>query len=305
MTHGAGSNDISVVPSGNADPAVIAGFGDEWSRLDQGRLSESDRERIFQDYFARFPWSELDSGARGADIGCGSGRWALLVAPRVGCLHCVDASAEALDVARRNLADIRNVEFHLASVDHLPFADASLDFAYSLGVLHHVPDTRAAIVSIARKLKPGAVFLLYLYYAFDNRPWWYRSIWLSSELLRRTLSKAPSPVRYAVSQALAGAVYWPLARCARLLESIGHLPTSWPLAYYRDKQFYVMRTDALDRFGTRLEQRFTRDQIRQMLVESGFRDVEFSDPPPYWCVVARRQDQARVSTIGAEQSCAA
>jgi hypothetical protein len=63
---------------------------------------------------------------------------------------------------------------------------------------------------------------------------------------------------------------------------------SWPLAYYRDKGFYVMRTDALDRFGTRLEQRFSRADIVAMLHAAGCVDPVFSTRPPYWVVVARK-----------------
>lgn len=269
----------------NLDKKVVSGFGDEWTRFDQSDLTERDRTRIFGDYFAIFPWQELSVNAQGADIGCGTGRWAIIVAPRVGMLHCVDPS-DAINVARRNLAQQPNVQLHHTDVDHLPFADASLDFAYSLGVLHHVPDTLAALRRIAEKLKPGAPFLFYLYYALENRPWWFRALWQASDLVRLGVARLPYGMRYAVSQLLAIGIYWPLARIARILERIGHLPLNWPLAYYRDKAFYVMRTDALDRFGTRLEQRFTRDQIHAMLMASGFRDIRFSDRSPYWCVVA-------------------
>ena len=56
----------------------------------------------------------------------------------------------------------------------MPLAPGSMDFGYSLGVLHHVPDTLAGIKACAKALKPGAPFLVYLYYAFDNRPAWFR-----------------------------------------------------------------------------------------------------------------------------------
>lgn len=272
----------------NIDPATVSGFGDEWSRFDQSGLDAAERERICADYFDIFPWEDLPQGAVGADIGCGSGRWARVVAPRVGLLHLIDASAEALDVARRNLASLDNVEFHQAPVAGMPLADASLDFAYSLGVLHHLPDTAAAIRSVAAKLRPGAPLLVYLYYAFDNRPAWYRLLWRTSELGRGAISRLPMPLRYLSSQLLAAGVYWPLARAARVLERAGVLPRSWPLAYYRDKSFYVMRTDALDRFGTRLEQRFSQKRIRGMLESAGLERVRFSNTPPYWCALGYR-----------------
>ena len=271
----------------NMDEKTVEGFGEEWQRFDQSELSSHDKERIFNDYFSLFSWEKLPPNAVGADIGCGSGRWAQLVAPKVGLLHCVDPS-QALDVARHNLSGIDNVKFAQASVDDLPFPDNSLDFAYSLGVLHHVPNTAAAIRSIAAKLKPQAPFLLYLYYAFDNRPYWFRLLWRISDILRRTISKMPSPLRYMVSQLLAVMIYWPLARTAKILEQLGCLPANWPLAYYRDKEFYVMRTDALDRFGTVLEHRFTQSQIQDMLETAGFKDVRFSDKQPFWCALAIR-----------------
>ncbi len=271
--------------SRNKDDRVVKGFGEEWSRFTQEELPPDERQAIFEDYFSVFPWDTLPVSASGADIGCGSGRWAMLVAPLVGELHLVDASEAALAVARRNLDQAGNVRFHHASVDELPFAEASLDFAYSLGVLHHVPDTLSAMRSVARVLKLGAPFLVYLYYAFDNRPWWFRALWRLSDRVRRAISCLPVTPRHAVCDVIAVTVYWPLVRLAKLFDAVGLLPSAWPLAAYRDRSFYVMRTDALDRFGTRMEQRFTRTEIEAMLRAAGFDYIRFSGRPPYWCAV--------------------
>ena len=46
-----------------------------------------------------------------------------------------------------------------------------------------------------------------------------------------------------------------------------------------------MRTDALDRFGTALEQRFTRQQIQVMMEAAGLERIQFSDLMPFWCAV--------------------
>jgi SAM-dependent methyltransferase len=272
----------------NADQKTVQGFGEEWTRFDQAALSAEDRAAIFQSYFSMVDWPALPANAVCADIGCGSGRWAAVVAPKVGTLHAVDASDAALEVAKINMAAAGNVVFHRASVDALPFPDSSLDFAYSLGVLHHVPDTQAAISSIAQKIKPGGKFLIYLYYAFDNRPAWFRGLWRLSDLLRGALSNAPAALKNLSADLIALTIYWPLARTAKLLERMDSLPASWPLAIYRDRRFYVMRTDALDRFGTRLEQRFTRVQIEQMLTSAGFEKVQFSPTMPFWVGLATK-----------------
>jgi ubiquinone/menaquinone biosynthesis C-methylase UbiE len=273
---------------GNVDAATVAGFGAEWSRFDQSDLADDERAEIFGQYFAVFPWDALPAGAAGFDLGCGSGRWAAVVAPRVGTLHCVDASPEALDVARRNLAGHANCTFHVASVDALPFADASMDFGYSLGVLHHVPDTQAAIAAAARPLRPGAPLLLYLYYAFDNRPSWYRAVWRASDVLRRAISRSPVAVKTAVTSVIAALVYLPLARAAKLLDRAGLDVERVPLSFYRDRSFYTMRTDAFDRFATRLEQRFTAREIEAMMRAAGLTDVTISPGAPHWCAVGRR-----------------
>jgi len=273
----------------NLDRKTVDGFGAEWRAFDQSELGAEARRRMFDDYFHLFPWDELPSDAVGADLGCGSGRWAQEVAPRVGHLLLVDASPAALEVARRNLRAVDNVSFHLAAVNELPTQATALDFAYSLGVLHHLPDTAAALGALAQRLKPGAPFLVYLYYALDDRPAWFRALWRASDLLRRLISRLPFALRYALSQAIALLVYLPLARIAALLATRDALPRAWPLAHYRDKPFYVMRTDALDRFGTRLEHRFTRQQIERMLGEAGFGTVRFSERPPYWTALTRKR----------------
>lgn len=124
----------------NVDKETVAGFGDEWQRFDETDLPEGEMKGLFASYFAVFPWASLPPDAVSADFGCGSGRWAKVVAPRAGHLDLVDSSAEELAVARRNLVDASNVTFHNASLDSIPLANGSLDFGYSLGVLHHIPE---------------------------------------------------------------------------------------------------------------------------------------------------------------------
>lgn len=273
----------------NAEPRVVESFGEEWTRFDQSRLTDEEYEAAFDSYFHIFPWRLLQSDATGFDLGCGSGRWAKGVARRVGKLHCIDASPAAVDVARGNLTGISNCEFHVASVSNIPLPDASMNFGYSLGVLHHVPDTAAGIRACAAKLKSGAPFLLYLYYAFDNRPGWYRALWKLSEAGRLTISRLPYVARHVITDVIAAVVYWPLARAAQLGHRARFDVSSFPLSAYRDRSFYTMRTDALDRFGTRLEKRFTREQIGDLMTAAGFSDVRFSEMPPFWCAVGIRR----------------
>lgn len=269
----------------NVDAETVRGFGEEWSHYDQSNLTEHELRLIFNSYFGNFPWEFLPPEPEGIDVGCGSGRWARCVAPRVAKLHCVDASEAALNVARRNLKEYPNCEFWLRSVDELPMADHSLDFGYSLGVLHHVPDTQAGIKACVEKLKPGAPFLLYLYYAFDNRPPWFQMLWRLSDSLRRIISSLPFGGRKFLAMLIAALVYWPVARSAAVLDYLGYSVSWLPLSIYRHNSFYVMKTDALDRFGTRLEHRFTARQIQTMMEDAGLERIVFAPEAPYWCAV--------------------
>ena len=69
------------------------------------------------------------------------------------------------------------------------------------------------------------------------------------------------------------------------LERLGANVSAFPLSTYRHLSFYTMRTDALDRFGTRLERRFTAAEIVGMLDAAGCGEIRVSDREPYWCVV--------------------
>ena len=80
-------------------------------------------------------------------------------------------------------------------------------------------------------------------------------------------------------------IYWPLARLCWLGERVGLNMRSMPLYTYRHLSFYTMRTDSRDRFGTPLEQRFTRSEIGAMMASVGLEEIHFSDTEPYWCAI--------------------
>ncbi|MGI9382295.1 MAG: class I SAM-dependent methyltransferase [Methyloligellaceae bacterium] len=284
------------MPDRNIDDRVVADFGEEWASYDRVRPSADEHRRLFECYFSVFPFDSLPADAEGFDMGCGSGRWAEIVADRVGRLHCIDPAERALTVAKRRLADKGNAVFHLAGVDHLPLEDGSQDFGYSLGVLHHVPETERGLADCVRKLKPGAPFLVYLYYRFDNRPSWFAAVWRISDVLRRGVCHLPFPIKNAVAGGIARVIYWPLARAAKVGAQHGLSTKNWPLSGYREAAFATMRNDALDRFGTRLEKRFTRAEIREMMQKAGLVEIRFHDDEPYWVAVGFRAPARGSST---------
>ena len=270
----------------NADKRVVTNFGKEWRDFNNESLSDSELFEMFQNYMSIFPWASLPENPIGFDAGCGSGRWAKYVAPKVGTLHCVDASPEAIGVARRLLSKHDNVVFHSESVNEFCIEESSCDFGYSLGVLHHVPDTQSALDACVLKLKTGAPFLAYLYYDIGHSPLPMRLLFSVVSIVRKIVSKLPYKAKKVITDLIALLVYFPVSRFARIVEFFGLEASKIPLFQYRNRSFYVMRNDSLDRFGTSLENRFSKEQIYSLFENAGLRDTYISPEPPWWVVLA-------------------
>jgi len=272
----------------NIDKTVVDDFGHEWKKFNHLSTNEDDIKSSFNQYFDIFPFKELESNSEGFDMGCGSGRWAKFVAPKVGILNCIDPSKLAIEVTKKNLLHIDNANFYNGSVgdDILPVA--SQDFGYCLGVLHHVPNTLDGIKSCSKLLKKNAPFLLYLYYNLENRPILFRMIWKLSDYARRIISVLPKKIKMIFCFLIALFIYWPLAKLSWIIDKFGFNVSSIPLNDYRKKTFYIMSNDALDRFGTRLEKRYSKKQITEMLIQAGFKDIKFSENMPCWVCLARK-----------------
>lgn len=270
----------------NIDQKTVDGFGQEWNKYNQSSIPMKELEKSWNQYFDIFPFEKLHNDSQGFDMGCGSGRWAKFVANKVNHLNCVDPSIEALDVAKRNLSNYSNVSFYHGSANENPLAKNSQDFGYCLGVLHHIPDTLEGIKACSKLLKKDAPFLLYLYYDFENRSTLFKLIWKISNIFRKFISLMPRNLKIITTSIIAFFVYYPLARTALIFENLGVNVSKFLLTDYRKKSFYFMRTDALDRFGTQLEKRFSREKISHMLKEAGFKDITFSNNMPFWVCVS-------------------
>lgn len=287
----------------NTDKPTEKAFDDKWGVRWNSSRNPEHRMRMFQASFGLFPFAELRD-KEGFDLGCGVGRHARMVAPRVGRLHCIDPSPNGIAVAKLRMRESENVVFHVAGVDEMPLADGSQDFGYSMGVLHHIPDPQDGLNKCVAKLKPGAPFLLYLYYSFDNRPAWFRAVWKLSDILRRAVIRLPFRWKKRVTDAIAILVYWPLSRFSRLLEKLGVRVEHVPLSFYRRTPLNNLRVSSLDRFGTNLEFRFSRAEMEEMMKKAGLEQIRFQQRPPYWIALGRASPRAEgtdaLAAAGAE-----
>ena len=88
---------------------------------------------------------------------------------------------------------------------------------------------------------------------------------------------------------MAAAAYWPLSRFGGLLQKLGIRTDNFPLAYYIGRDWVDLRADALDRFGTALEHRFTKPEVEALMRDAGLSDLEFADGPPYWTALGYKR----------------
>ena len=273
----------------NIDNETVISFGNEWNAFQQDQLEKKELEKIFLNYFSIFPLDSINKNSIGFDMGCGSGRWAYFIAPKVKLLYCIEPSEKALSIAKKNLVNTTNCIFLNANANNFNIENDSMDFGYSLGVLHHIPDTLSALQNCIKKLKPGAPFLIYLYYNFDNKGLTYYAIWFLSNILRQLISRLPFFLKKIVTDCITFIVYLPLAKLSYLLNKLGFKNISLPLSFYKDKSLYTMRTDSLDRFGTKLEKRFSKNQIKTLMEKSNLIDIQFFSSEPYWIALGYKR----------------
>ena len=94
-----------------------------------------------------------------------------------------------------------------------------------------------------------------------------------------------------VCDILAIFIYLPAVLLSKIVSSLfGKIAIkNLPLSFYYDKSWNVIRNDALDRFGTPLEQRFSKAEIKMMMESAGLTDIIFSEVKPYWHAVGRKK----------------
>ena len=259
---------------------VRRSFSEEWKTY-RHILPEHDAE--FSAYFDLVDLESLQS-ALVIDLGCGSGRWSAKLARYCQAIVLVDFS-DAIFVARENMADADNAIFFRGDVTNLPFVDSSVDLFFSLGVLHHLDQRCLPVARNLMRIGPRGLF--YLYYALDNRPWYFKPILRGVTQVRLVLGRVESErARRRISRLLAIGVYRPMVALGRIVERLG-LNTAVPLfETYCGKSNSRIEQDAYDRFFTSIEQRVSRRDIQDAFPLTW--RIAFSESEPYWHFLVER-----------------
>ena len=273
----------------NIDTETVESFGEEWS--DFNNFKDEEILGLGEEYFDIVDDNMVNKNTIMADFGCGSGRFSKYWQRKVKTIYAIDPSIAVLS-ADNLIGEDESIEIVKASISNLPFEDNFFDFGMSIGVLHHIPDTQKAMNDCVKKIKHGGYFYTYLYYSLDDRGFIFKLLWKLSNVLRHIISSMPNKIKNIVCEIISISVYLPFIFLTRMCIFFNVSTKVWskiPLSYYYNKSFFIIRNDARDRFGTPLEQRFSKKEIEKMMINAGLKNIVFSDKVPYWHAIGQKK----------------
>ena len=186
--------------------ATAAGFGWQWQHFTQEDTRYAEQ---FLGWIAPVT-PEFFRDKIVLEGGCGKGRHTLLAA-RWGAKDVIGVDlSDAVETAFASTRELPNAHIIQADIYHLPLA-RQFDYAFSVGVLHHLPDPRGGFISLASKVKPGGHISAWVYGA-ENNEWITRLVnpvreKLTSRMNRRALlqlSKLPAACVYLATKLVYG-----------------------------------------------------------------------------------------------------
>lgn len=239
------------------DDQHLASFGRQWNRYE---VAHDDEDRAtFQ---AKTGMSLADlSGLRVLDAGCGGGRYTRLCGEAGARVIGADHSS-AVEKARELCQSLNTVALVQADLKRLPFAPGSFDFVFSIGVMHHDANTRAVFDAVARMVRPGGRYSVWLY---RRNQWWQE--WINTALRRRTTRMDPDRLeRWCEWGAWLGGL--PIVN--RTLNKIINF-SAHPCRENRV-------CDTFDWYAPEFQYHHTVEELRTWFTEAGFTDLRVLPP---------------------------
>ncbi|QDT27251.1 Ubiquinone biosynthesis O-methyltransferase [Gimesia panareensis] len=163
------------------DQEHLSSFGLQWNKYE---VAHDDEDRATFSAKTGMELSEL-KGLKILDAGCGGGRYCKVAAEAGGIVFGADHTT-AVEKAQKLCAHLDQVHLVQADLKHLPFEPESFDFVFSIGVMHHDKDTRAVFDAVARMVKPGGRYSVWLY---RKNQWWQE--WINTGLRKITTRMSP------------------------------------------------------------------------------------------------------------------
>jgi len=240
-------------------------FSFEWNRFHDVQIdilnATDESKKTFQ---GKTGWSPSDlKGKRVLDVGVGAGRFAEVVSRWGGEVVGVDLSF-AVDAAYENVGKRENVHIVQADLFRLPFFEGTFDSMYSIGVLHHTPDTKKAFDAVVPYLKPGGEFAVFLY---GMGPYTY-----FSDIWRKLTTKVPHRLVYYLS-ALSIPCYY-----LRKLPLVGMgLRFFLPMSQHPNPRWRWL--DTFDWYSPKYQHKHTWPEIYRWYEENNFTELKLLVEP--------------------------
>lgn len=245
-------------------------FGAQWLAFDH--VTEQ-HESQFLDWIAPVK-PDFVRGKIVLEAGCGKARHTRLIAEwGARAVIGVDLS-DAVDAAYRNTRDCANVHIVQANIYQLPLKPI-FDYAFSVGVLHHLPDPRRGFLSVAERLRPGGSISAWVY-GRENNGW---LVHLVNPVRENLTSRLPFRILYYVSYLLTGALYPVLRLVYRPLEgtAVGRrLFYSEYMTYISHFPFREIHNIVHDHLTAPIAHYISREELGDWFREAGADRVEIS-----------------------------
>jgi len=274
-----------------AHPDYTRSFGEEWNLFSKTQLDSYTGTTVSRDRFREVTQtdpSELE-GKHVLECGCGMGRFIEVLAESGSEVIGIDYST-AVDAAFRNTQQYPNVTIIQADLYNLPLRPDCFDFVYSIGVLHHTPDTRKALHAIAAHVKPGGQLAVWVYRKYRL----FRPYRLYRYFLRRLSAETVlKMVKF----------YHPIPWFLRRIPIVGKsLSVFLPIVDYRgvlplrsEHQREWSYLDTVDALTPWFEWRHVPDEVKRWFEELGYERIVLGGTP--CSVIAKRPKAARAETI--------
>ena len=248
-------------------------YGDGWMKSDP---AEQIKPWHYNEMVKLFDFPKGLTGI-GFEGGCGHGKDTiqLALANPDSTIIAVDLSEGAyVTAARLRHHGIKNVRVIRCDLAKVPLKDKVIDWTYSFGVLHHMPDPEKGIGEISRISKPGSSILTYLYTDLREKP----ILWLLHApifIIRRFTLCLSIANLWRFCKMIAPFIFIALTLPARLLKYIGLGSIAESIPYHHIKQYNNLYGELYDRFGARFEYRYNPNRIRRLYESAGVKVVDF------------------------------
>lgn len=258
-------------------------FAYEWQHI--YRENDYEKENFFHFLSPYLKENDLQ-GKVTLDIGCGSGRFTKWAALSGTTLSFGSDLGESVVVAYEMTKDLKNACIVQADIYHMPFR-GQFDIAYSIGVLHHLPEPENGFRMLPSVLKNGGQMLIWVYNRRNNA----RALYFY-EPLRSILRHLPKPLLFKLCY-IPGSIVHGINLLGKWLGEIGFpkLEARLPFAYYRHFPFNMKLNDAFDVLATPKSNYYYVEEIKAWFQRAQLRDIEAYEHP-----------EAGITCIGIVQS---